>query len=127
MMVRTSPASVGRAGSVDGARSRPQRPKVDSRKHQFIAAGGDEALHLAQDGFGGQAARRAARLRNDAECAAIAAAFLDLQVGAGLRAGNDLRFFKKGVSEAVVGQHHLRWGQFGLRRLNIVVSADGLR
>ena len=111
-----------RARSVEGEIATPAA-EVDSRKHQLIAAGGDEALDLAQDGCGGQAARRTARLGNDAEGAAIAAALLNFEVGAGLRAGDELRFFEKGVGEAVVGKH-LRCGQLGLRRLDVVFTPD---
>ena len=87
---------------------------VDAGEDQFPAAGGDESADLAEDAFFRKAARAAAGLGNDAETAAVAAALLDLQVGAGLGSGNDLGFFKKGVGEAVVGEAKGCYGRRGL-------------
>ena len=49
--------------------------KVDSGEHKLVAAGVDEAADMRQDRFGGEAARTAARLGNDAERAAVGTAF----------------------------------------------------
>jgi len=77
--------------------------EVDAGEDQFMAPGGDKALDLAKNGSAREAAGEAAGLGNDAKGAAIAAAFLNFEVGPGLGAGGQLRFFEKGVGEPVVG------------------------
>jgi len=77
--------------------------EIDSGEDQLIATGSDKALYLLHDGCEGQAFGIAAGLGNDAEGAAVAAALLNFEVGAGLLAGHELRFFDKGVGEEVVG------------------------
>ena len=110
--LKDAPEQPGPAKRVDGrprqsARSRPQRPRLIPDKHQFLAAGGHEPFDLAKYCCGGQASRRAACLRNHAERTAVAATFLNLEIGPRLSSGNQLRLFEKGMREAVVGPD---WG-----------------
>jgi hypothetical protein len=87
--------------------------KVDAGEDQLVASGGDETADLLQDRCVGQAAGGTACKGNDAEGTAVGAAFLNFEVGPGLRAGSDLLLFEEGVSEAVVEHlRHLRWGRF---------------
>ena len=76
--------------------------EVDSRKHQFLAAGSDEFLNPAKHHRMGQTPGRTTRLRDHAKRAAIAATFLNFQVGTSLHARRELCFLEKRVSEAVV-------------------------
>ena len=76
--------------------------EVNTRKHQLVAPGRNKAFHLLQNCRGRQASGRTARLRNDAECAAISATLLNLEVGARLGTRNKLRLLKKRVSKAIV-------------------------
>src|SRR4051795_8832136 len=62
-------------------------PDVDAVSRRVLAdhqqlpgSGGNEFLRLAQDGVGAAAYEVAAKMRNDAECAAVVTAFGDLQV-----------------------------------------------
>ena len=92
--------------------------EIDAGEDEFTASGGDEVTHLGKDARGGEAARGAARLRNHAEGAAVAAALLDFEIGARLRAGMDGRFFEEGVGETVIHQH-LRCDRCGLRPIDL--------
>ena len=56
----------------------------------------------------GQAPGWTACGRNYAEGATVPATFLDFEVGPGLRAGRNLRFFQEGVQKLAVGPDHLR-------------------
>ena len=76
--------------------------EVNAGEDEFPAPGSNKAADLRKDARGGQTARGAARLRNDAEGAAVAAALLNFEIGAGLRAGMDGRLFQERMREVVV-------------------------
>jgi hypothetical protein len=78
--------------------------KIDSGEHQFVATSRDKASDMAENRGAGKASRGAAGLGDYAEGAAIAATFLNFEVGASLSAGDNWGFFEEGMGEGVVGQ-----------------------
>ena len=84
-------------------RSRPHRPRLMPESTSSIPPAATNPSTWRMIASARQTARRSARLRNHAEGAAIAAAFLNLQIRPRLRARNKLRFFNKRVRKKIVG------------------------
>jgi hypothetical protein len=94
-------------------KSRPHRPRLIPESTSSLPPAATNPSTWRRT-LRGQTPGRAARLRNHAKGAAVPAALLNFEVGPGLRAGHDLRLFKKRVGKPVVRPDHLRplrWGQ----------------
>ena len=103
----------GGLDAVDEGEIAAPAAEVDAGEDELVTAGGEEAVDLGEDLVEGQAARVTAGGWDDAEGAAVGAALLDFEVGAGLRSGKDLRLFNGGVGEAVVGPDGDGSGELG--------------